>query len=278
MRAGLIFLSLSLLATAQAGKFNPVGAGALMRLPHTEGDAYLWVPHSCKHKACSLMVVSHSRGNTSEATLQKPHLMQFFKTFVDDGIAVLISNDAGPNTWGNEKALLYLKSIWEEARSSFHFNGKTFALGYSMGGLPASLSVQKTLYPVSALVLIDARVDMLAAYQGSDASRVQEIQVAYQHDPAATENPLLHDPMTEAFAGSVPLMVIGSKDDRTVPFADNGEKFFLLHGKNPNSVMLQLPGGHLHMNRWDPDTARDILGFLKHLKPGVEKPMEANKQ
>lgn len=276
MKAGLIFLSLSLLATAQAGKVVPVGAGALMRLAHTEGDAYLWIPHSCKTKACSLMVVSHSRGNTSDATLQKPHLMSFFKTFVDDGIAVLISNDAGPNTWGNEKALQYLKNVWEEARKSFHFNGKTFAMGYSMGGVPATLSVQKQLYPVNALILIDARVNMLG-YEGSDPKRVQEIKVAYEQ-PDGTPVGQVHDPMTGAFSGSVPVMVVGSFEDRTVPFAENGEKFFEVHGKNPNSVMLKLPGGHLHMNRWDPDTARDILGFLKHLRPApAPKPLEASK-
>ncbi|GEM46594.1 alpha/beta hydrolase family protein [Deinococcus cellulosilyticus] len=277
MKAGLIFLSLSLLATAQANRFAPEGAGALMRLPHAEGDAYLWIPHSCKSKACSMMVVSHSRGNTSDATLQKPHLMAFFETFVENGVAVLISNDAGPNTWGNEKALLYLKNVWEEARRKFNFGGKTFAMGYSMGGVPATLSVQKQLYPVSALILIDARVNMLG-YEASDPKRVQEIKVAYEQPDGAVVGQV-HDPMTGAFSGNVPVMVIGSKDDRTVPFEDNGEKFFELHGKNPSSVMLQLPGGHLHMNRWDPDTARDILGFLKHLQPmPAPKPLEASRK
>lgn len=274
MKAALL-LTLSVLSVAQAGKFTPVGSGALLRLPHTDGDAFLWVPHDCAKKACSMMVVSHSRGNTSYATLEKPHLMSFFQNFVEEGVAVLISNDAGPNTWGNEKSLLYLKSIWIEASKSFHFNGKTYALGYSMGGLPASLSVQRQLYPVTALILMDARVNMLGAYGGADASRAEEIKVAYQA-PEGTTEMALHDPMLENFKSSIPMMVIGSKDDRTVPFADNGEKFYRLHGNNPDSVKLLLPGGHLHMNRWAPETARDILLFMKNLRP-TPKLQEAQK-
>ena len=266
MRALAVSFPFLMLSVAQAHTITPNGPGELLRIPHTEGDAYLWVPYACTDRPCSLLVVSHSRGNSSDATLQKPHLMVFFKTFVQADIAVLISNDAGTHTWGNEKALLYLKTTWETARSMFRFDGKTFALGYSMGGLPATLSVQRNLYPVSALVLMDARVNLQDAAAGQDQGRVQEIKAAY-HEHATSDSIEGRDPLKLAFHNNIPIMVMGSPEDRTVPFKNNGEQFFQQFGKNPFSVKMLLPGGHLHMNRFSADTAQDIIGFLKSL-PG----------
>jgi len=204
---------------------------------------------------------------TAVESLAKPHLRRFFRNFTEAGFAVLVSDDAGADTWGAPKVLDYLAQVREEAIREFPFNGITYALGYSMGGLPALMSAYRASFPVSGVLLLDARVNLLDAWQSNDVVRRREIAQAFgvlDSDPL----PLGSCPLSD-FQGDVtrrvPVFVAGSPDDRTVPFAVNGQEVYRRVRGVPKQLMV-LSGPHLGASHFADEVAESMVAFLERLE------------
>lgn len=218
---------------------------------------------------------------SAETSLSRPHLERMFERFARAGFAVLVSNDAGTRSWGQPASLLYLAQLRERAVQLFAFNGNTYTLGYSMGGLPATLSAYKNVFPVAGVLLLDARVNLLDAWHGSDLTRRAEIARALGvdgHDPLPVGTDPLHD-YAAAHALALPLFVAGSPDDQTVPFARNGEALFA-RGAAPDSQLVRLKGPHLGGSHFDGEVVADMLGFLRRVELTAQAkraPREAEK-
>ena len=244
--------------------FCSVAHAEEIRLTHPLGDAYLLTPERCE-PACPLLIVSHSRGMTAAESLTHPNLARFFGRFVEGGFAVLVSNDAGGDTWGKPAALLYLEQVRARAVRLFAFSGRSYALGYSMGGLPALLSAYKGLFPVAGVLLLDARVNLLNAWQAQDRRRREDIAAALD---VSSRAPLPHgaDPLHDYPAeNDLPLFVAGSPQDQTVPFAENGEALFGRSGAREKQL-LWLSGPHLGESHFGGRVADEMLAFLNRLE------------
>ncbi|UBV43737.1 alpha/beta hydrolase [Deinococcus taeanensis] len=241
-------------ATARRG-WVPVGAGRAASL--------LRVPPSCSGAGCGLVVVSHPRGQTPEHLRASPQASVLTDALLRAGFAVLLSSDGGPSTWGSPADLTALGVTHATATRQFMWNGHTYALGLSMGGLMALRSaLPGAPYPVEGVALIDAWVDVDLAYR-SAASRRQEIEEAYNRvsAPEADLNPR----WLVAHAGTLPLLVVGSRDDRTVPFGLNGEALYSQAALPGLGGLMQLSGPHLGGNRFTPGVAERLVTFYRAL-------------
>ncbi|WP_245557546.1 alpha/beta hydrolase family protein [Deinococcus peraridilitoris] len=263
-----------LLTTAAAQGSGP----GERRIAHPLGDAYLLQPERC-NPSCPLLIVSHSRGMSASESMTRPHLQRMFERFTRAGFAVLVSNDAGARSWGQPASLMYLSQIRERAIRKFLFNGNTYTFGYSMGGLPATLSAFRRVFPVMGVVLLDARVNLLDAWQGSDPGRRHEIAEAYGV-PVSGALPFGADPYHDYHAPeyhALPVFVAGSPDDRTVVFAQNGEALFL-RSSTPDSQLLRLKGPHLGGSHFDDEVTSSMVTFLERLEQNgarTQPPFEA---
>lgn len=262
-----VWLSLSLSSGAFAvSPFAPPETPPGVRIPHPAGDAFLLRPATCA-PTCSLVVVSHSRGMSAELSLARPHLRQLFATLTDAGYAVLVSNDAGPTSWGAPQALAYLADVRARAIKQFAFSGRTYNLGYSMGGLPALLSAYQGIYPVSGVMLLDAQVSLLNVWQGHNAAFRDEVTAAHAlsvRDPL----PFGRDPLLD-YSGprerQLPVFVAGSAHDQTVAFTPNGRALFA-RSTSAHSRLLELPGAHLSASHFGGVFADGVLLFLNGLE------------
>lgn len=237
-----------------------------LRFAHPLGDAFLFRPAGCT-PACPLVVVSHSRGMTAEVSLTRPHLRAVYGRLLGAGYAVLVSNDAGPTTWGAPQALTYLAQMRAQAIQSFPFNGRTYNFGYSMGGLPALLTAYLPVYPVSGVVLLDAAVNLQDVWTSENAAFRADIGAAYSL-PLDAPLPPARDPYNDFAApeaARLPLLVAGSADDRVVPFARHGEPL-LARNTSPQSRLLRLTGAHLGGSHFGPVFVDEMLAFLNRLE------------
>lgn len=238
-----------------------------VRIPNVFADAYLLRPFSCPATGCPLVVVTNSRGLSAEAALDRPNLQNIFSELTRARFAVLVSNDAFGRSWGRPEFLKYLDDIHADATKLFDFNGNTYTFGYSMGGVAALASAYKNVFPVAGVVLLDARVNLLDAWQSADAARVREIAEAYG---LRTTDPLpVRDDPLHGFKGpreaSLPVFVAGSPDDRTVPFAYNGEALFA-RTTSRESRLLRLSGPHLGGSHFGPEFTKPMVAFLERLE------------
>ena len=270
MRALLLSLLLSSSSGATSPTPPPIPLPEALRFPHPLGDSFLLRPGSCT-PACPLVVVSHSRGISAELSLTRPHLRSLFARLTDAGYAVLLSNDAGPTSWGAPQALTYLADMRERAVRTFPFNGRTYAFGYSMGGLPALLTAYKGIYPVSGVVLLDAQVNLLDVWQGRNTVFSAEVTAA--HGLKASEPlPLGQDPYSD-FPGPdarrLPLLVAGSAQDQVVSFGRNGQALFERNA-SPESHLLFLTGPHLGASHFGDALQNDVLSFLGRLERAAQ--------
>lgn len=236
------------------------------RLPHPLGDGYLLRPGECR-PTCSLVIVSHSRGMTADVSLTRPHLRRLFEKLVTAGFAVIVSNDGGPNSWGSLAALTHNAELRAKAIEQFPFSGRTYTLGYSMGALPALLSAYRGVFPVAGVAMIDGRVNLLDAWQGSDLSRRKEIAVA--HGVAETDPlPVGIDPLndfTSPEALALPVFVAGSPQDQTAPLRTNGE-ILMARSTSKESRFVPLTGAHLGASHFGDPVLDGIVAFYERLE------------
>lgn len=231
------------------------------RLPHSQGDAFLFPAVNCA-PTCPLVIVSHSRGMSAETSLARPHLRRIFETFANAGYAVLVSHDAGTNTWGNDASVAYLAQVREQAVALVPFNGRTYTLGYSMGALPALRAARQNTFPVAGALLLDGTANLENAWRGSDAKRREEI--ARAHGVAQGDSlPPGADPLAanEDEGRELPLFVAGSLGDQTVPLRLNG---LALYARADPAVrrLLLLTGPHLGGSHFGEAVVREMLKFL----------------
>lgn len=262
----VVLLLLSVFAGAARATALPLKGEGIVRIAHPLGDSFLLKSDRCVTR-CPLVVVSHSRGMTAERSMERPWLREMFGAFNAAGMAVLVSNDAGPKTWGERTVMQYLQEVHARAVYLFPYNGSTYTLGYSMGGLPALLSAYQKVFPVSGVMLIDARVNLLDAWQSWDAPRRQEIALAHgvnERDPL----PLGADPLndySEAEVGHLPVLVVGSAEDDVVPFHRNGELLMQRH-RAPESRLVRVSGPHLGASHVGPDVSRELVTFVQRVE------------
>lgn len=275
MKRVVLSLLLSFAALAAAPPAPPLGPpqtpqavpgiARALRFPHPLGDAFLLRPVKCA-PACPLVVVSHSRGLTAEQSLTRPHLRSVFSRLTAAGYSVLVSNDAGPTTWGAPQALTYLADMRWRAIRTFPFNGRSYTMGYSMGGLPALLAAYMPVFPVSGVILLDAQVSLLDVWKGSNPKFQEDVRVAHGISPQAALPPR-RDPLSflGPEAARVPLLVAGSAEDQAVPLSRNGAALFA-RSTSPESRLVRLSGPHLGGSHYGDAFVKPMLAFLNRLE------------
>ncbi|KEF35082.1 alpha/beta hydrolase [Deinococcus sp. RL] len=235
-----------------------------VRLERVSGPSFLRVPPACYRQECALVVVSHPRGQSAERLLESPQVNALVDALLAVPLAVLLSDDGGETTWGSPAALTQVASLRQEAGAHFAWNGRTYALGLSMGGLLALRSaLPGSPYPVGGVALIDPWLSLGHAW-GTALSRRAEIAQAYGTggaEPHASLDPLL----LAQQAPKLPLFVVASPDDRVVPMDANAAR--LRHRALPGpSQFVQLSGPHLGANRFSPRVAEQLADFFGGLE------------
>ncbi|WP_027460817.1 alpha/beta hydrolase family protein [Deinococcus murrayi] len=234
-----------------------------VRLERVSGPSFLRVPPACYRQECALVVVSHPRGQSAERLLESPQVNVLVDALLAVPLAVLLSDDGGESTWGSPAALAQVASLRQEAGAHFAWNGRTYALGLSMGGLLALRSaLPGSPYPVGGVALIDPWADLRGAW-GTALSRRAEIAQAY--DLSGEPEPH-HSPLTLAEqAPRLPLFVVASPDDDVVPIETNAAR--LKSRALPGlSQFVQLSGPHLGANRFSPRVAGQLAAFFGRLE------------
>ncbi|MFC5848276.1 alpha/beta hydrolase [Deinococcus petrolearius] len=219
----------------------------------------LQAPARCRAEACALVVVSHPRAQSPLRLRDSAGVSVLTGELLNAGFAVMLSGDGGPTTWGSPGALEEAARDHAEATRQFFWNGHTYALGLSMGGL---LALRSALpggpYSVQGVALIDGWVNLDAAWRAS-ADRQAEIRAAYglSTPPLPGLDPL------RGLTGRppLPLFVVSSPDDRLVPQASNADLVYA-HAEAGLSEHLRVTGPHLGGNRFTPEVARRLSGFF----------------
>ena len=222
-------------------------------------ESLLRVPPRCHAEACALVVVSHPRAQSPERLRDSAGVAVLTGRLLESGFAVMLSGDGGPTTWGSPAALETAARDHAEATRRFFWNGHTYALGLSMGGLLALRSaLPGAPYSVDGVALIDGWVNLDAAWRAS-ADRQAEIRAAYglTTPPLPGLDPLRALPRR----APLPLFVVSSPDDRLVPQASNADQVFL-YAEAGLSEHLHVSGPHLGGNRFTPELARRLAGFF----------------
>ncbi|WP_407572680.1 alpha/beta hydrolase [Deinococcus altitudinis] len=233
------------------------------RLDQPDGPSFLLVPDTCaRDLGCSLVVVSHPRGQTAEHLSGSPAFAAYAEALTRSNFAVLFSNDGGLTPWGVPAALANLTDLQTRSTELFRFNGRTYAFGVSMGGLLALRSAQQGLYPVSGVVLLDAWADLQGAWAIPGRHRA-EVEEAYGASGAPSPD---LDPMVLAETSSkLPLFIIGSPDDNAVPFGGNGLRLFDRAAEPGISQLVMVSGPHLGGSHFAPALAQRVADFLQQL-------------
>ncbi|THF72012.1 alpha/beta hydrolase [Deinococcus sp. Arct2-2] len=233
-------------------------------LNRLSGPSFLRIPDTCRKQACALVVVAHPRGQSAERLHASPQVNVLVQALLDASFAVLISDDGGANTWGSPAALDQVAGLHADAVSQFDWNGRTYALGLSMGGLLALRSaLPGSPYLVSGVALIDGWADLRSAWGGSVARRT-EIADAYGLGTAPPEPSL--NPLAEMMNHApLPLFLAASPDDAVVSMKANAD---LVYSKAEAGVSdwVALTGPHLGGNRFSVTLARQLAGFFGRLE------------
>ncbi|PNY83115.1 alpha/beta hydrolase [Deinococcus koreensis] len=221
------------------------------------------MPAGCAVRLCPLVVVSHPRGQTAERMRDSVQMNGLIAPLLAANFAVLLGGDGGPTGWGSPAALTEVALAHASAVRTFPWNGRTYALGISMGGLLAlRSSLPGAPYAVSGVALIDAWVDLSAAW-GSALSRRSEIEAAYGVLGAPGNE---FDPLYLTLLGPrLPLFIASSPDDSTVSATRNSARLSP-HADPALSEVIPLRGEHLGANRFTPGMAARLVAFLKRLE------------
>lgn len=253
-------------ATEAPGLPTTLPSGGWVRLGDDTHASYLQVPPGCEAGRCPLVVVSHPRTQGAERMIKSSSVSVLTGALLRANFVVLLSGDGGTNTWGSPEALRRVAGAQREATGKFRWNGRTYALGISMGGL---LSLRSALpgspYHVGGVALLDSWVNLRSAWH-SAASRRQEIVAAYGQETQETPPGPQLDPLAlSQRSAPMPLFVVYSPDDEVVPAGSNAE---LLRASAEQEVshFVRLTGPHLGGNRFSPDLAAQLVAFYRRLE------------
>ncbi len=259
-------LTLALPAAAQKRPTDPV---TWTTVGSSAAPSLLAVPAHCQQFSCALIVVSHPRAQTPERLRDSPEFTRLRDTLLAGNFAMLLSSDGGPTTWGSPQGLKHAGKAHQQARQAFTWNGRTYALGISMGGL---MALRSTLpggpYAVSGVALIDPWVNLVAAWH-SAPSRQQEIREAY--GPAADLKLIEEqDPLHLALQlPPLPMVLTSSLDDKVVSPLQNSE-LLAGHGDVTFSQHVRLTGPHLGGNRFTLQMGETLRTFFERLEQQAE--------
>ncbi|WP_233554524.1 alpha/beta hydrolase [Deinococcus cavernae] len=239
----------------------------------TKSASLLAVPDHCLYTDCALIVVSHPRGQTPERLRSSPEFSRLTLTLLKGRFAVLLSSDGGPLSWGSPQGLQVAAEAHRQASRLLAWNGRSYALGLSMGGL---MALRSTLpggpYPVDGLALIDPWVNLQAAWHSS-RTRQQEIKEAYgENVPLDTLDPL---PLALQ-ARPLPLWIASSPDDKVVPRSQNAA-LLQKYAPPPFSRSMPLSGPHLGGNRFSTQVGEQLLTFFQTLEERTEFDQDGSK-
>ncbi|HWG85717.1 MAG TPA: hypothetical protein VNT60_09575 [Deinococcales bacterium] len=283
--AAVVLLVATLLPAARAsaaGHHHPprpevvarYGETWALRVRHELGDGFLLLPPACRVVACPLVIVSHRRGGrAADALSPREHgtYHAFLLSIAAAGFPLLLSEDGGPNTWGNATALDNAAGLWREASGMFQHDGLTFSLGVSMGGLTATLLHLSGRVTLRGTVLIDARLNLAEALAAPDTTRAREIIAAYG---LATPDQFAlalagHDPLDARVAfpqPPAPTLAFASPDDETVPMESNSGAFIrLARQHDARSSLHRTSGPHLGGSHFSSLVATAAVAFFRRL-------------
>jgi hypothetical protein len=266
------------------GSSRASGENRIVHIADAGGDAILVVPETCAAGRCDLLVVSHRWGGKPEHALDRnghPTYSAFLERFTNAGFALLLSNDGGLETWGNAAALENASRVWAKARALYSF-GNTFTMGFSMGGLPATLLGLTGRLPVIGTVTVAAQLSLFDAYSSPNLpARSQSVARAYGFQPRVEMSApaLNHDPVggLKLITASrsirpdppwrpIPTLAVASRADATVDFTSNSAAFVaLLSRLELRTRLYEVTGGHLGADHFAPRVADAAIAFLKAL-------------
>ncbi|THF89009.1 alpha/beta hydrolase [Deinococcus sp. KSM4-11] len=230
------------------------------------------MPAACAARPCPLVIVSHPRAQTAERMRDSPQVGVLIHALLGANFAVLLSGDGGPNSWGSANALYTSASAHLAAIRSYPWNGHTYALGLSMGGLLALRSaLPGAPYEVRGVALIDAWVNLMGAWK-SAPSRRTEIRAAYGLTTLTVSAPKVsdYDPLhLTALVPPLPLFIVSSPDDKVVPAVTNAQRL-TSYAEPGLSDVVTLSGAHMGGNRFSPAVAARLVAFLQRLEKLAE--------
>lgn len=241
-----------------------------LTLSDIRGDADLLIPADCSLRKCPLIIVSHGREAKPTNELRSPEFHKLFDVLTKNNYVVLLSEDAGPETWGNDAALNYIMRMFKQAKARFLWNGGVFTIGISMGGLPAILTAyRQTLgIPVKAIALIAGRVNLLDAFVGPK-DRSADIDKAYSTS-FYTSKEYAHDPIADFYSyigNKTPVLAIVSSQDDVVNSKNNGELLVKKSKKlGVESNVYSVEGQHLGSGYLNAEVATKIVSFFEQHK------------
>ncbi|HEX2864502.1 MAG TPA: prolyl oligopeptidase family serine peptidase, partial [Deinococcales bacterium] len=189
--------------------------------------------------------------------------------------ALVLSSDGGPRTWGNPAAQASLHRAWTKATNEFRYDGRTFTLGLSMGGLTAALVTLQDVVPSRGLVLVAPRLNVREAVDGPDRERAAELRAAHHLTPGEAF-PAGFDPINEfekLAKVRPPAFIVVSEQDRTVNAWTNGIAFAQLLGAKARLQVVT--GGHLGSGMLNAAVGAEAARFLDGLWRGAPEPSPA---
>lgn len=249
--------------TSATGWQVDAGGRASRAIPDRAGAAQLVLSGRCRQSACPLVIVSHGRGGAALNGITHPPFDALLDAIDTQGFALLLSDDAGGATWGNQAALASIRRVFDTAQAHFKWDGRVYTLGVSMGGLPATLTAyRQTLgVPVRATATIAGRVNLADAVHTS-AKRAASLKSAY-----GGQNWQGHDPVNDfpSFPRrATPLLTVVSPDDTIVDSAQNGERLArLVRQAGADVKVVRVRGQHLTHGFINADVGRQIGAFFK---------------
>ncbi|WP_309573096.1 alpha/beta hydrolase, partial [Deinococcus sp.] len=236
------------------------------------GASYLRIPATCALRPCPLVIVSHPRAQTAERMRDSPQVNVLLSALLGANFAVLLSGDGGPNSWGSSSALYTSAAAHLAAIRSYPWNGHTYALGLSMGGLLALRSaLPGAPYEVRGVALIDAWVNLTGAWRSAQSRRT-EIQAAYGLNAVQIGAPRVadYDPLhLTSLVPPLPLFIVSSPDDKVVPANSNAQRL-TTYAQPGVSDVVTLTGAHMGGNRFTPAVAARLVSFLQRLEKLAE--------
>lgn len=242
--------------------------GRRVTLADRTGESVLLIPRACERRGCPLVVVSHGRQASARSELGDPVLKRFFDHLGSRGYVLLLSGDAGPESWGNQAALTSIRRAFKRAKTQFQWDGRPYTLGISMGGLCATLTAYRLTLavPVKAVALIAGRVNLADAHCGPP-ERTAALERAYGATGEAFWRAVrYHDPVQDFadFEGNTtPVLAVASPEDTAVNSAVNGQWLVQL-GRlaGAPSQSLTVSGCHLGPEHLGAGVAKRIEHFF----------------
>lgn len=217
-----------------------------------------------------LVIVSHCLGRDPWDQISARSYDRVFTHLADAGYALLLSYDAGTDTYGNDRALAYNRRVARRAAEAFDWDGRILTLGISMGGLPALLAAYRGTLdrPVDAVALIAGVAD-LAAVHTAPADRRRRIEDAYgrgRRGWSFERASAGHDPLgsfDDWPNRATPVLAVASPQDSVVPISAHAEPLVARsRAAGAESGLVEASGPHVGRGHFTERIAAAIVRFF----------------